>query len=459
MAGEEMRLFDRIVRIEPSLALARGMAVALAIGALSLGCAQAQTAPAKGSAETPSGATGFSIESEMLTYRALQSNSEAIACDIAAFVNGTNANFKDHSADSICEVKAGANKATVVLLPFDSSEFLDFQIWRADMATMNRLQNKANDLGCPVKKASNLKGATAAVNAAISASPAGPPLAVAQGVLALLAKEESSTSVGGTIHDQAFMDGVGRELQQLSVSVVMPTAYTPYSLTSLDESDSPFLKSLARTLTARGCLAGLAAKEKGSDQTTDDAKAYYIQRMISDIDAFLGTLSESGASASKGTKTQAAKPAGGSTPAQNTDGTQIPEVTALAPASSHINAVLLADGLAAKLGVEPETGNLSAEDSASLHILLIKALESGGSVTRYSNILGTKVSYSGGSVGTYALFSIDGDLECSGNVYEYGGSIKGKNFKEQLHGYVPDPAKQMVFLRHSCRPLANPQNR
>lgn len=119
-----MRIFDRIARIEPFLASARGasargMAVALAIGALSLGCALAQTAPAKGSAETPTGAAGFSIESEMLTYRALQSNSEAIACDIAAFVNGTNANFKDHSADSVCEVKAGANKATVVLLPFN----------------------------------------------------------------------------------------------------------------------------------------------------------------------------------------------------------------------------------------------------------------------------------------------------------------------------------------------------
>jgi hypothetical protein len=117
----------------------------------------------------------------------------------------------------------------------------------------------------------------------------------------------------------------------------------------------------------------------------------------------------------------------------------------------------LADGLAAKLGVDPDTGTLSPEDSAALHILLVKALESGGSVTRYSNVLGTKVSYSGGSVGTYALFSVDGDLECSGNVYEYGGSIKGKDFEEQLRGYNPDPAKQMVFLRHSCRPLTHPQ--
>ena len=258
------------------------------------------------------------------------------------------------------------------------------------------------------------------------------------------------------------MNGLGRELLDLSVPVVMPSAYTPYSLTSLKESDSPFLSSLARTLNARGCLAGLAAKEKGSNQTTDDAKSYIIQRLISDIDAFLGTLSESNAPAPKGGKSPAAKSAGGGPPAQNpdttqnTDSTQSPEVTTVPPWSSHLTAVLLADGLAARLGVDPDTGTLSSEDSTSLHILLVSALESGGAITRYSNVLGTKVSYSGGSVGTYALFSVDGDLECSGNVYEYRGSIEGKNFQEQLRGYIPDPARQMVFLRHSCRPLTHP---
>jgi hypothetical protein len=117
----------------------------------------------------------------------------------------------------------------------------------------------------------------------------------------------------------------------------------------------------------------------------------------------------------------------------------------------------LADGLAAKLGVDPETGTLSPEDEAALHILLITALESGGSVNKSSNILSSTTSYSGGSVGTYSLFSVDGDLECSGNVYEYAGPIKSKDFQDQLRRYIPDPAKQMVFLRHSCRPLAHPQ--
>jgi hypothetical protein len=452
-----MRIFESIATFEPSIASARRMVVALALLALSLGCVQAQAPPAKGGADNSSGAPGFSIESEMLTYRALQSNSEAIACDIAAYVNGTNADFKNPPPGAVCDVKAGANKVTVVLLPFASSEFADFQIWRADMATMNRIQNKADGLGCSTKPGASSKGATTAASAASSAlslTPAGPALSVAQGVLAMLAKDQSSTTVSGTIHDQAFMNGVARELQELSVPVVMPSAYTPYSFSTLEESDSPFLSSLARTLTARGCLDGLAAKEKASNQTPDAATAYAIQRNISDIDAFLATLTESGTSAPKAAKTPV-PPAGGSTP--NPDPTLSPEVSSVPPSSSHLTAVLLADGLAAKLGVDPITGTLSHEEEASLHILLVTALESGGSVTRYSNILGTKVSYSGGSVGTYALFSVDGDLECSGNVYEYGGSIEGKDFEDQLRGYNPDPAKQMVFLRHSCRPFAHSQ--
>jgi hypothetical protein len=459
-----MRIFDRIATIEPSIASARGMVVALALAALSLGCVQAQTPPAKGSADTSSGATGFSIESEMLTYRALQSNSEAIACDVAAYVNGTNADFNSHPDGAVCDVKAGSHKATVVLLPFASSEFADFQIWRADMATMDRLQTKADQLGCTCKPASSSKGATKAVtaaasaaSAAASASPIGPALSVAQGVLAMLARQDSTTTVGGTIHDQAFMNGVGRELLELNVPVVMPSVYTPYSLTSLKESESPFLSSMARTLSARGCLAGLAAKEKEGNQTTSDAKIYIIQRMISDIDSFLGTLTESDVPAPKVIKGPPAKPAGGNPPAANTDATQSPEVTTVPPWSSHLTAVLLADGLAAKLGVDPDTGILSPEDEASLHILLITALESGGSVDKSSSLLSSTVNYSGGSVGTYSLFSIDGDLECSGNVYEHAGPIKDKDFQEQLRRYTPNPAKQMVFLRHSCRPLTHPQ--
>ena len=120
----------------------------LALGAVSLPFAQAQTAGKGGGDSSPAG-VGFSIESEMLTYRALESNSEAIACDVTAFLNGTSANFTSPPTGTVCDVKAGSHNVSIVLLPFDKSTFADFQLWRADMATMDRLQRKAADLIAP----------------------------------------------------------------------------------------------------------------------------------------------------------------------------------------------------------------------------------------------------------------------------------------------------------------------
>jgi hypothetical protein len=57
-------------------------------------------------------------------------------------------------------------------------------------------------------------------------------------------------------------------------------------------------------------------------------------------------------------------------------------------------------------------------------------------------------------VGTYALFSLEGDVECSGNVYEYGGSDGAKDFESALAGPVPDPTQQLTLLRGSCGPAS-----
>jgi hypothetical protein len=84
---------------------------------------------------------------------------------------------------------------------------------------------------------------------------------------------------------------------------------------------------------------------------------------------------------------------------------------------------------------------------------MIKALESGGSVNRFTYILGTKISYSGGSVGTYALFNLNGQLECSGNVYDYTGPLPSKKFEKQLRAVTPDPSTQVIFQDGGCRPL------
>jgi len=413
---------------------AGGLALVLALGAVALPFAQAQAAGKSGGDSSPAG-VGFSIESEMLTYRALESNSEAIACDVTAFLNGTTANFTSPPAGAVCDVKAGSHNVSIVLLPFDKSTFADFQLWRVDMATMDRLQRKAAAFDCPPGAQS--KGAVSAASSALNLTPAGPMLNAAQGVLGLLASEEVTSPVTGTIQDQAFMNGVGRQLRALKVPVIMPTGYSPYSLAPLDQTSSPFLAGLGRILSAEGCLTGLAAKGGGDNPS--------LKETIAEIDKFRGTLDEASASSTGGAKT-----AGADKTAQ--PATANPSSTGGATSSSHLPAVLFADGLAQALGVDPVTGKLP-DNGVSQHILLLKALESGGSVTRYTNVLGTKVRFSGGFVGTYALFTTAGDLECSGNVYDFGGSIKAKNFERDAGNFKPDPSKQLIFQRGSCPSL------
>ena len=70
---------------------------------------------------------------------------------------------------------------------------------------------------------------------------------------------------------------------------------------------------------------------------------------------------------------------------------------------------------------------------------MVKALESGGSVNHSS------------SVGTYALFGLNGELECSGNVYDYAGPIASADFQKHLQGYKPDPGAQVIFQRGACK--------
>jgi hypothetical protein len=372
----------------------------------------------------------------MLTYRALESNSEAVACDITGYLNGASPVFPSPPTVPVCQVSGNSHNASVVLLPFDKSTFADFQIWRADMAAMEQLQNRAKTFGCPPTR-----GATAAASSALDLTPAGPMINAAQGVLGLLASEEATSPVKGTVEDQAFLDSVARQLRVLKVPVIMPTGYSPYSLMPLDREDSPFLVSLDRTLKAEVCMAHLAANN-GQDGES-------IRSTIAEIEKFRDMLEDLAMAkpAAAAAKTPGGSTATPATPGESTAAATTPAVTAAA-SSDHLHAVLFADGLARALGVDA-TGKIP-DGGASQHILLLKALESGGAVSRNSNIMGTKMSYSGGFVGSYALFTMDGALECSGNVFEYGGPIKAKHFDKELNKYSMEPGKQIIFQRGSC---------
>lgn len=400
-------------------------------------CLHAQAA-ASSAAKSSSPASGFSIETEMLTYRALESNGEAIACDVAAYLYNTKPDFKDVPSGAICNVgSSGPSKIGVVVLPFDHAVFTDFQIWRSDMQTMAEFQARgANACSAAPGTASDQRerpagisgrglsastATTAAAGGVMGAlTPAGAMLTTGQGILGLFARSVAADAVGGTIEDQAFMDNVGRELRDVNLTVIMPGVYQPFALAPIDPTRSPFVIALDKLLRLRDCLV--------SSRSTEDPD-------VRNIDGFLAALE--------------AAPAAPARPAAATATT--PATASPSNTPSRIESALNADGLAQRLGVDPQTGAIPA--SAPQHLLMVKALESGGSVNHSTNIFGTKLSYSGGSVGTYALFNLKGELECSGNVYDYAGPVASKDFESHLRGFKPDPGSQVIFQRGTCRPL------
>jgi hypothetical protein len=388
-----------------------------------------QTTGKAATPESSSEPSGFSIESEMLTYRALESNSEAIACDVAGYLQGTLPNFDKAGTGEACTFKPNTGFSSGVLVTtFDQSVFDNLRLWRVDMDTMAGLRARAVAMSCPAGSAvlaTSARGSTPATSTALSFTPVGSALSLAQTTLALLSSEVTTSPVTGTIQDPAFQDAVARQLRGLNVAVLMPFTYAPFTISRRGASVSPFLSSLDALLNARTCLDTPAA--------TPAAKT-----LLAEIDAFTAQLHAASAVAAKAV----------------TSGTTL-AVTAPAPAAvtqPHLLAALSADELAQKMGVDPITG-LFPDNGPFQHVLLLRALESGGAVEKHTSVLGSRLRYSGGSVGTFALFSLAGDLECSGNVYDYGGSIAAKNFERDLRAYKPDPRHQYLFQRGSCRAL------
>jgi hypothetical protein len=427
----------------------------------------AQSAPAKSASAANSGSPdggprlGFSIESEMLTYRALEANSEAVACDVAAFLNGTIADFSHPPTGAICDVGGAASKSGVIIAPFDRTLFDAFQFWRAKMEVMRELQSRAIPYKCesaPLAiagrgssggggKSGGGAAAAGAVKSALDLTPIGAALQLSESVLGMFAQTPVNTAVAGTIEDQAFIDGVARELRSLNVPVLAPATYPPFGFSPVDVESSPFLVGINRLIGTRICLADKeAAAELGP---VDKA---LVRGLLGDIAAYmagfggaLSSMSADGSAAGGPSKTTSDKSGGSGKP-------EAPTAVGMS-AITPLMTMLAGDDLARTLRVDPKTGQVPAT-TPWRHVLLLKALESGGTVESKSNIFGARVRYSGGSVGTYAMFSLDGRLECSGNVYEFGGSIPAESFQRDLRNYRPDPQSQFIFSRGGCHASA-----
>ncbi|MGA8530412.1 MAG: hypothetical protein WB622_11910, partial [Acidobacteriaceae bacterium] len=352
-----------------------------------------------GSSSDSSNAPGFSIETEMFTYRAVEQNSEAIACDIARSLYGGGVQDAPQGSHVPCVVSSeGQAPQGIVLISGGSTLVQDFQIWRADMAAMDSLRSRAAAVcvGAPKGKeegaqpsegGASSRGLGSTVLGLLKSTAPGQMIGGAGAVMGMFSSNQSVSSVVGTVHDPALMNEVARQLRALGIQVLIPELYSPNGLSSPDPSHSPYLQNMNELITAYdGCL-----KLKGDDvaSVSDEIKQFLTAAMAS--------------------PPPEQKPAGGS---GSGGGSGTGPVAASEP---HLAAVLAADAVARKLSISDDPA--AAANKTWQHLLWVKALESGGSVTRTSNLFGTKVQFGGGAVDTFAVFRLDGDLVCSGNVY------------------------------------------
>jgi hypothetical protein len=422
------------IKLFARLLLALSIAASVSSGPFAAGQKNAGSGAAANPDAAPAG-LGFSIESEMMTYKSVQANSEAIACDIARYLYGTEVGSALASGPCTIQSRANVSFGVVIVSP-SSSIFSDVQAWRVDMATMHVLEQRAEKF-CATEPQMHQRGAatnaaTKAASAAFDFTIPGQMLPLAQNALGLFASNTSVTSVLGTVHDRALMNAVARQLKALKVSVLIPEIYNPYALGAADFSKSPFFTNLANLVEAR---ASCEQPKKDPQQEHGDV----INSIIAGIDAFLATT------------------LGTTPPSANSDGSNAKDDPANKPkplvapsteVAAHLNRVLVADGLARAMGID-STGT-NGNNSPWQYVLSLESLESGGTVLRRGNIFGTKVRYSGGAVATFALFALDGNLDCSGNVYDFEGDVRPEDFRRSFRKPLSDPTEQLAFVRGGC---------
>jgi hypothetical protein len=391
---------------------------AVVFAAVCSSSAQSTAAKPAASGSSSSGtATGFAIESEMLTYTAMDSQAQAVACGIARNLG---------AVDERCSPRASSGPGSgIVVVASPSSALSEFQLWRADISSMKILTLRANQY-CP--QTPRDRGATASTSLGsqiLSMFPGCQALSLAQ---TLFSTSSESNPVEGNIADQTLVADIAGHLRALGLSVVIPDTYMPHSLAAVDSAHSPFLSNLAALLKARDCLFVSPPQKDSGPPDVEHAKPgeekepavdAEKQAVAQAIDAFLKSLSD------PHTVPAPQQAAGAATPP--------PE-----PVISHLSAVLRADGLAQELG--SASGDSQSGENGTWYLLWLKALESGGTVAKTGNaVFGNKSYFSGGAVGTYSLFRFSGNVVCSGVFYNYAGPMQMTQIAKLLKGTADAP--------------------
>jgi hypothetical protein len=385
----------------------------------------------------------------MFTYKAVEENGQIIACDIARYLYQGEVIDAPPGSHAPCAISGGSQSTPgIILVSSDSTLLSDFQLWRTDMATMSSLETRADHVCvAPEAKPENGQDANGAphikarglLSGAASLSVPGQAASAAGQIMSLFSKTESVNSVVGTVENPALLNEVARQLRSLNVLVIVPELYNPNSLGGVDYANSPYLRSLETLFASYDkCQQVKIAKSESGGESAKPAASADIDSVLSGMDSFLKI--------SLGAQSVSA-PANPDEPSGSQAAPNVPV--------SHLNAALSADEVARQIGF---TGNGASGSNATWqHVLWLKALESGGSVNHHSSLFGSKVTFGGGAVDTFAVFRMNGQLVCSGNVYNFQPPVGTKGLEKAFRAPpTDDPAKP--FMLHSSCALLPPSS-
>lgn len=214
-----------------------------------IGCGGGSTTAPQGNASAAN-PEGFAIESEMLTYTAMDSEGAAVACGIGRNVG---------AADTNCAPQPITGPPVgVVVVSGESSALNEFQLWRTDISTMDMLTLRARHY-CPQGPEGRAATSPTLLGTLTSMFPESQAASFA---MSLLSATAEASPLEGNILDRTLVNDVAGHLRALGLDVVIPDHYMPYSLTAIDANRSPFLTKYVELIKVRACVAPTAPENQ-----------------------------------------------------------------------------------------------------------------------------------------------------------------------------------------------------
>jgi len=458
-------------------------------GASAAGAAASATPAAAKSA--PEAAAQVSIESEMLTYRSLEDVAGAIAAKVVGPGRADTGHVvliaTEDDASTFLEWRAAMGQVQLLQgIVSDVAGELD-RLPKyspptptptptptrppAPTPAKNAVGGRLNfGVGGGATGGGNAKTAETVVTGAAEAAGAllgnwQSAIGIVTGIAGMFAERQTQTSVPGTVRDLALMNAVAGKLLEAPadsrLQVYLPSSYAPGLYASSDLGDSWLLSDLASLGQDRRALqerigvvadslekAAVVSKDAATPAAVKEEALGYLRSAepvlrsatgaAASVDAFIahlfGVAPEKPAAAEAGGEAEEEKTAkaGG----KDASAAKAAKPAATPPPAIPLARLLRADLLAQRIlgqaagGTPPPPEKaLAGGQLARWHVLVLKALESGGTVMVKDSFFRTAYSYSGGAVATFALFSLqDGRLESAGNSYAWDGFIREKDF-------------------------------